>query len=158
MFSESEISAFLEGYSIKDILALRIADMGNIQIAHGSARSQEPELTPAEKAELEALEEESVTCRRCGWRGIPDIEKEERVTGYVGLSNGYGGMLARPMKELDFLSICPKCGAKVHDPKFQESLRQAEEEGANEFWLWMLGTIVVVGLIILGMSAGLPSN
>ena len=152
VFSQDEVHAFIHGHHLRDILSIRLSDSGNIKMPF-TPKSESS--NPASETEQERVDEGWLGCR-CGWRGIPETVTEERVAGYVGLNNGHGMSLMRPMTETDFFSVCPNCGRKLYDPDLEKAKQEGENAANRHLFFWVFGILAFIAFLVL--LAGAAKN
>lgn len=158
VFSEEEITVFIEGYSVRDILALRIADLGDIRRPHGCLAKSEA-AKPKPMGEFPTRDEggrETAFCLSCDQMRPITFGYSERVTGGVILNGGGPVNLMRTMHETEAQTFCAVCGHRVFTDAEAKRLEQEEaDEKAKWAVVWVFAGIAAV--IIVSMIASAPN-
>ncbi|HWA25447.1 MAG TPA: hypothetical protein VG734_07295 [Lacunisphaera sp.] len=150
VLTEDEIVAFIDGYRVKEILAARIANSGNIRQPHDTSEGAFEESTRDESGR------ETAFCSSCDQMRPITFGYVNRPTLAATIDLGGPVDLTRITSDTDEQTFCAVCGHRVYTSKECRALEE-KEKNDNIMWLVMWGAGAIVVVIVGLMIASLPS-
>jgi len=144
-FSDSEIQCFLDGFTVKEILAVRIETFGDIRCAHASVSGQNKN-TP------DATGREMAFCPSCRQMRPIVFGYVNQPTSAATLDLGGPVDFVRINNETNEETYCAACGHRViTDAEADELEKQVQSDKANWTFvaiLAVLGAVVLVAMLV----------